>query len=139
MSEVDSDGRSRRISLDLPNEHITHIDLLKKEWGLRARGDVLKRLLEEILPAIEPKPNITQPNLNLKIDLECDRHMKGERTVSIGMQNIHWSSDALEKRMLTNFGDQIGLTNARTPETITTGDELIIPLNFQSLDNISKY
>ena len=73
---------------------------------------------------------------NLKIDLECDRHMKGERTVSIGMQNIHWSSDALEKPMLTNFGDQIGLTNARTPETITTGDELIIPLNFQSLDNI---
>ena len=73
---------------------------------------------------------------NLKMDLECDPHMKGERKVSIGIQNIHWISDALEKTILTNFGDQIGLTNAKIPEVIATGDELIIPLNFQSLDHI---
>ncbi|WP_320667707.1 molecular chaperone DnaJ [Prochlorococcus sp. MIT 1307] len=41
---------SRRISVDLPNNDIERLDQLKREWGLRGRGDVLKRLLEEILP-----------------------------------------------------------------------------------------
>ncbi len=39
---------SRRISVDLPENLISKFDELKKEWGLRARGAVLKRLLEVI-------------------------------------------------------------------------------------------
>ncbi len=40
---------TRRISVDLPNQLIERFDELKREWGLRARGAVLKRLLEELL------------------------------------------------------------------------------------------
>ena len=38
----------RRISANLPYELIKGVDQLKKEWGLRSRGAVLERLLEDI-------------------------------------------------------------------------------------------
>ncbi len=41
--------KNRRISADLPDELISRLDELKKEWGIRSRGGVLKRLLEEVL------------------------------------------------------------------------------------------
>ena len=50
MSESENDGGSRRITIELPIEFIDHLDELKREWGVRARGDILKRLLEEVLP-----------------------------------------------------------------------------------------
>ncbi len=48
MKSSDIEG-TRRISVDLPNHLIEKFDQLKKEWGLRARGAVLRRLLEVIL------------------------------------------------------------------------------------------
>ncbi len=45
----DTGQKNRRISVDLPDELIARFDKLKKEWGQRSRGAVLKRLLEEIL------------------------------------------------------------------------------------------
>ena len=68
MSEPEPDAKSRRISLELPNEHINHIDQLMREWGLRARGDVLKRLLDEVLPEsdIDLTNIITDKEINKK-------------------------------------------------------------------------
>ena len=40
------DNETRRISVELPVDLINRFDSLKNEWGLRARGDVLERLLE---------------------------------------------------------------------------------------------
>ena len=48
----------RRRTLELSRERIDHIDALKKEWGLRNRGDVLERLLEELF---SPSPSATIP------------------------------------------------------------------------------
>ncbi len=47
MTELEDKGR-RRITVELPNHLITRLDELKREWGLRARGDLLVRLLEEL-------------------------------------------------------------------------------------------
>ena len=43
----------RRFTLELSLEKLAHIDALKKEWGLRNRGDVLERLLEELFASGE--------------------------------------------------------------------------------------
>ena len=43
----------RRITLDLSNGRVLHLDSLKREWGLRNRGDVLERLLDTLFPAPE--------------------------------------------------------------------------------------
>ncbi|KGG15286.1 MULTISPECIES: J domain-containing protein [unclassified Prochlorococcus] len=47
MPNTTNDG-SKRITIDLPVDLIDRFDELKKEWGLRARGPVLERLLETI-------------------------------------------------------------------------------------------
>ena len=46
-------GAKRRFTLELTLERLSQIDDLKKEWGLRNRGDVLERLLETLF-AVDP-------------------------------------------------------------------------------------
>jgi hypothetical protein len=43
----------RRLTLELSRTRIEHLDSLKREWGLRNRGDVLERLLDGLFPSIE--------------------------------------------------------------------------------------
>ena len=50
MTESDK-GAKRRFNLELTLERLSQIDALKKEWGLRNRGDVLERLLETLFAA----------------------------------------------------------------------------------------
>lgn len=52
MTESDK-GVKRRFTLELTLERLSQIDALKKEWGLRNRGDVLERLLETLF-AVDP-------------------------------------------------------------------------------------
>jgi hypothetical protein len=52
VAERNPEGR-RRFSLELSLARLEHIDALKKEWGLRNRGDVLERLLENLFGAAE--------------------------------------------------------------------------------------
>jgi hypothetical protein len=47
VAEKSSDGR-QRISLDLTRELVAHLDHLRREWGIRSRGDVLERLLDDL-------------------------------------------------------------------------------------------
>jgi len=57
--EPTQDSQRRRLSLELPVELIEKIDLLKSELGLRSRGDIVERLLQEILTdnqAYQPTP-----------------------------------------------------------------------------------
>jgi hypothetical protein len=44
-------GSKRRFTLELTLKRLSQIDHLKKEWGLRNRGDVLERLLETLFAA----------------------------------------------------------------------------------------
>lgn len=48
--------RRRRLSIELSNNRIAHIDSLKKEWGLRNRGDVLERLLDDLFAPVDGDP-----------------------------------------------------------------------------------
>jgi len=43
----------RRLTLDLSHRRIEHLDALKREWGLRNRGDVLERLFDGLFPTLE--------------------------------------------------------------------------------------
>ncbi len=63
MPPTDKEGL-KRISVDLPIELINHFDQLKEEWGLRRRGAVLERLLEEIFDEKENSDSLTE-NKNL--------------------------------------------------------------------------
>lgn len=48
-----SQRERRRISLELSQRRIAHIDRLKREWGLNSRGGVVERLLDDIFEALD--------------------------------------------------------------------------------------
>jgi hypothetical protein len=60
------DPQRRRFSLELPVDLLGKIDSLKAEWGLRSRGDIVERLLQELFPTsddvsgedADPDPNL---------------------------------------------------------------------------------
>ncbi|MFM7548075.1 MAG: CopG family ribbon-helix-helix protein, partial [Cyanobacteriota bacterium] len=54
----------QRISLELPADLLKRLDALKREWGLRSRGDLFQRLLETGLSAgttAEGDPAVAPP------------------------------------------------------------------------------
>ena len=57
MSEEakDSQEKTIRVSVDLPESIVKRFDELKEEWGLQHRSAVLERLLETLFEA--PKDN----------------------------------------------------------------------------------
>ena len=50
----------KRISIDLPEDLVSRFDQLRKEWGFRARGPVIERLLTELLQEEDLTPNNQQ-------------------------------------------------------------------------------
>lgn len=88
---------SRRISCELPNGLIDKLDVLKKEWGLSKRGDVITRLLVNVLEgdveasdeedlahqpfdergALVLVNRTTQSELEFELDLQEDPEQRG--------------------------------------------------------------
>ena len=61
---ISEDSNTKRISIDLPEELISRFDQLRKEWGLRARGPVIEKLLTEILQEDDLLPKNQQQTLD---------------------------------------------------------------------------
>jgi len=74
---IPENSNTKRISIDLPEELITRFDQLRKEWGFRARGPVIEKILKELLLEDDLLPknqqqeidfNEKRNNKNLNID-----------------------------------------------------------------------
>ena len=46
---IPENSNTKRISIDLPEGLISRFDQLRKEWGFRARGPVIEKLITELL------------------------------------------------------------------------------------------
>ncbi len=55
---------TKRISIDLPEELISRFDQLRKEWGFRARGPVIEKILKELLQEDDLLPKNQQQEIN---------------------------------------------------------------------------
>ena len=62
---ISEDSNTKRISIDLPEELISRFDQLRKEWGFRARGPVIEKLLTELLQEDDLIPKNEQQTLDL--------------------------------------------------------------------------
>ena len=62
---ISENSNTKRISIDLPEELISRFDQLRKEWGFRARGPVIEKLLTEILQEDDLLPKTQQQTLDL--------------------------------------------------------------------------
>ncbi len=74
---ISENSNTKRISIDLPEELISRFDQLRKEWGFRARGPVIEKILKELLQEDDLLPKNQQQeidfneknnNQNLNID-----------------------------------------------------------------------
>ena len=61
---ISENSNTKRISIDLPEELISRFDQLRKEWGFRARGPVIEKLLTEILQDDDLMPKTQQQTLD---------------------------------------------------------------------------
>ncbi len=63
MSIIEN-SNTKRISIDLPEELISRFDQLRKEWGFRARGPVIEKLLTELLQEEDLIPKNQQQTID---------------------------------------------------------------------------
>ncbi len=61
---IPEDSNTKRISIDLPEELISRFDQLRKEWGFRARGPVIEKILKELLQEDDLLPKNQQQEIN---------------------------------------------------------------------------
>ena len=61
---ISENSNTKRISIDLPEELISRFDQLRKEWGLRARGPVIEKLLTELLQEEDLIPKNQQQEID---------------------------------------------------------------------------
>ena len=69
---ISEDSNTKRISIDLPEELISRFDQLRKEWGFRARGPVIEKLLTEILQEDFLLPKNQQQTLDFSEKVNLD-------------------------------------------------------------------
>ena len=62
---ITDNSNTKRISIDLPEELISRFDQLRKEWGFRARGPVIEKLVTELLQEDEFLPKNQQQEIDL--------------------------------------------------------------------------
>ena len=61
---IPENSNKKRISIDLPEELISRFDQLRKEWGFRARGPVIEKILKEILQEDDLLPKNQQQEID---------------------------------------------------------------------------
>ncbi len=61
---IPENSNTKRISIDLPEELISRFDQLRKEWGFRARGPVIEKILRELLQDDDLLPKNQQQEID---------------------------------------------------------------------------
>ena len=61
---IPENSNTKRISIDLPEELISRFDQLRKEWGFRARGPVIEKILRELLQEDDLLPKNQQQEID---------------------------------------------------------------------------
>jgi len=61
---IPENSNTKRISIDLPEELISRFDRLRKEWGFRARGPVIEKILKELLQEDDLLPKNQQQEID---------------------------------------------------------------------------
>ena len=61
---IPENSNTKRISIDLSEELISRFDQLRKEWGFRARGPVIEKILKELLQEDDLLPKNQQQEID---------------------------------------------------------------------------
>ena len=125
---MEGEGKeAKRISIDLPIDLIDGVDRLRKEWGLRRRGQVFERLLQVILPKDSDEELIENSQIefihnhhhdSISDQREIDNSKKEEKAlVIVGNKNIEIKNLPINEVNTNNV-------QSNQKETVSAGIEL---------------
>ena len=119
---IPENSNTKRISIDLPEDLISRFDQLRKEWGFRARGPVIEKILKELLQEDDLLPKNQQQeidfnennNNNEKLNIDEDTALvliksdekKEANEISLNkrfINNIQYKEKANSNISLPNF------------------------------------
>ncbi len=80
---ISENPNSKRISIDLPEELISRFDQLRKEWGFRARGPVIEKLLTELLQEDDLIPKNQQQEIDFSEEKNKDKNFNIDENTAL--------------------------------------------------------
>ena len=122
-------SNTKRISIDLPEELVSRFDQLRKEWGFRARGPVIEKLLTEILPEEELLPINQQKTIDFSEKGNINEYSNFDENsalVLIKSEKEESSSKESEEKLLFSNKEVIEKPNLNINLPNFVGKKLII-------------
>ncbi len=80
---IPENSNTKRISIDLPEGLIFRFDQLRKEWGFRARGPVIEKLLTELLQEDDLIPKNQQQEIEFSKEKNNDENYNIDENTSL--------------------------------------------------------
>ena len=80
---IPENSNNKRISIDLPEGLISRFDQLRKEWGFRARGPVIEKLLTELLQEDDLIPKNQQQEIDFSENNNNENYNVDENTALV--------------------------------------------------------
>ena len=80
---IPENSNTKRISIDLPEELISRFDQLRKEWGLKARGPVIEKILKELLQDDDLLPKNQQQEIDFNEKKNNDEKLDIDENTSL--------------------------------------------------------
>jgi len=93
---ISENTNSKRISIDLPEELISRFDQLRKEWGLRARGPVIEKLLTELLKEDDLLPKNQQQEIDFNENINNNKNYNIEENTALVLIKPNIKKDSKE-------------------------------------------
>ena len=149
---ISENTNTKRISIDLPEDLISRFDQLRKEWGFRARGPVIEKLLTDLLQEEDLIPKNQQQTIDFSEKENTNNYsnydensalvlikadVQEENNKKISLENKPKKNDeVIEKRNLDiNLHDFVGkkVKNLRRSINIEKTDQKINDIQINSI------
>ena len=103
---IPENSNTKRISIDLPEELISRFDQLRKEWGFRARGPVIEKILKELLQEDDLLPKNQQQELDFNEKKKNNENLNIDENTSLVLIKSEIKKEvneiSLNKKVLNN-------------------------------------
>jgi len=96
---IPENSNTKRISIDLPEELISRFDQLRKEWGFRARGPVIEKLLTELLQEDDLLPKNQQKEIDFNENKNNNENLNIDENTSLVLIKSETKNEVNEKSL----------------------------------------
>ena len=154
VDRLSGDGtKARKITITVSSQLVDLIDQLKGEWGMRARGTVVERLVEQVLTDPDDTSDLNDPATNEQLTQDTDSSTETtslvliSRTDAASVESIPIAPPSISQETSATSGiDLPGFVRRRTSEiketlqssTNPAKDPVDLPVSTVFADDLSQ-